>query len=232
MKKNCKICQKELKKVESSNLPIVSVSLKPIEFGENIVLPLERGYLTCAKQILAGLELLETDIVFFCEHDVLYHPSHFDFTAKSPDKYYYNTNVWRLRAQDGHALYYYHRSLSGMSCYRKTAIEHFKKRVEAIESLMKEAEGTGSVRSRRDTNTFISLKEGIHRLGFEPGTHNREERLDNLGCESYQSEQPNVDIRHNGNLTQNRWRQDQFRDKSVAKSWKETDDGFVVGQNI
>jgi hypothetical protein len=54
-------CQKQLLK---ANLPIVSVSLKPTEFGDNISLSLERGYLTMFKQILAGLEKIDTDIVF------------------------------------------------------------------------------------------------------------------------------------------------------------------------
>ena len=218
-----KLCQKQLMKMESDTFPIVSVSLKPIEFGENIVLPLERGYLTMAKQIVAGLELLQTDIVFFCEHDVLYHPSHFDFTPESPDYYYYNTNSWMLRATDGHAIYYDHRSLSGMSCYRTTALNHFKERLQKIEALEKEANGTGIVHST-SSGLEIPLKEGIHRLGFEPGTHDRPERIDKLGCKDYRSKEPNVDIRHGTNLTQSRWSIDKFRDKSVAKSWKEADE--------
>jgi len=226
-------CRKELIKVESSKLPIVSVSLKPIAFGDNIVLPLERGYLTCAKQILTGLERLDTDIVFFCEHDVLYHPSHFDFTPQSPDYYYYNTNSWMLRATDGHALYYDHRSLSGMCCYRTTALNHFRERLRKIEELEKEANGTGIVHSTK-SGLEIPLKEGIHRLGFEPGTHKRPERIDNLGCKDYRSEWPNVDIRHGKNLTQSRWSIDKFRDKSVAKSWKEAEEipYWGKGRNI
>jgi len=216
-------CRKQLMKVESDTLPIVSVSLKPIEFGENISFPWKRGYLTCAKQIVAGLELLETDVVFFCEHDVLYHPSHFDFTPTSPDNYYYNMNSWMLRADDGHCLYYDHRSLSGMCCYRKTALHHFKERVKKIEALEKEAEGTGKVKSTK-SGLEIPLREGIHRLGFEPGTHNRPERIDNLGCKDYRSEWPNVDIKHGHNLTRNRWKIEEFRDKSVSKSWKEAEE--------
>ena len=177
------------------------------------------------KQIVAGLEAMTEDIVFFCEHDVIYHPSHFDFTPTSPDYYYYNMNSWMYRIEDGHALYYDHRSLSGMSCYRKTAIKHFKERLRKIEELIAEAGDTGIVHSRSNPENTIPLREGIHRLGFEPGTHNRPERIDMLGCKDYRSQEPNLDIRHGGNLTKNRWRIDQFRDKSVAKSWKETDDG-------
>ena len=45
-------CQEQIKK---SGLPIVSVSLKPLKFGENVGLPFERGYLTIFKQILTLL---------------------------------------------------------------------------------------------------------------------------------------------------------------------------------
>lgn len=218
-----KKCQEQLMKVESSNLPIISVSLKPIEFGTNYVLPLERGYLTMAKQIVKALEESTADVVFFCEHDVLYHPSHFDFTPPKRDVYYYNTNSWMCRASDGHALYYEHKSLSGMSCYRETAIKHFKERVRRIEEL--EASAVDGIVKAASGND-IPLKEGIHRLGFEPGTHSRPERIDFLPAESYRSAEPNVDIRHQGNLTQSRWSIDKFRDKSVAKSWKDSDDGI------
>jgi glycosyltransferase involved in cell wall biosynthesis len=54
-------------------MPIISASLKPMDFGKNIVVKGERGYLTMAKQILAALEASTADIIYFCEHDVLYH---------------------------------------------------------------------------------------------------------------------------------------------------------------
>lgn len=221
--------REKLKKVESSLLPVVSVSLKPIKFGQNITLPLERGYLTLTKQIIAGLELLDTDIVFFTEHDVLYPPSHFDFTPSRKDVYYYNTNSWFLRASDGHCLYYDHRSLSGLSCYRETALSHFRKRLKKIEALTEEAKDTGKVRSLNDTKTFVSLKEGIHRLGFEPGTHSRPEKVDNFGAENYKSAVPTVDIKHGGNLTQARFRKEQFRNERSYRGWMEAESYLIAG---
>lgn len=215
------LCQDNLKNAFKGR--IVSVSLQPIKFGENYVLPLERGLLTMAKQILKGLETIDTDIVFFCEHDVLYHKSHFDFTPPKKDVYYYNTNVWQVRAEDGHALFYDHRSLSGLCAYRETLIKHYRERIRRIEELLKEAgKNNGAVHSLANPENTIPLREGIHRLGFEPGTHNRADRIDFLPADNYQSEQPNVDIKHKNNWTQNRWRLDQFRTK--PKVWKETDE--------
>lgn len=213
-------CQEQLGKAFSGR--IVSVSLEPIDFGENLILPLDPGLLTMSKQILAGLEMIDTDIVFLCEHDVLYHSSHFNFDSYEENKYYYNTNSWMLRANDGHSLYYYHRSLSGMSAFRTTLITYFKERIRRIEALIKEANGTNIVKATSGND--IPLKEAIHRLGFEPGTHNRPERIDDFPAVDYQSEQPNIDIRHNSNQTRNRWSIDQFRDKSVAETWKESEE--------
>ncbi len=224
-----KKCQEQLTK---SSLPIVSVSLKPIDFGQNYTIEGERGYLTATKQIIKALEESTADIVFFAEHDVLYHPSHFDFTPAKKNVFYYNMNSWMLRAQDGHCLYYDHRSLSGMSCFRKTALSHFKKRKDRIEALIKEAGDTGQVKAT--SGNIIPLKEAIHRLGFEPGTHNRPEKIDNLKAESWKSELPDVDIRHSHNLTQNRFRKDQFRNARSYEGWTEADEipGWGKGKDI
>jgi glycosyltransferase involved in cell wall biosynthesis len=213
-----KRCQEQIKR---TGLPIVSVSLEPMDFGENHVIHEKRGLLTMTKQILKGLEKSKTDVVFFCEHDVLYHPSHFDFTPSKPDVYYYNENSWMLRASDGHCLYYDHKSLSGICAFKKTLMTHYKERIRRIEALIKEAEGTGIVKSM-NSGLDISLKEGIHRLGFEPGTHNRVDRIDHLSAEAWRSEFPNVDIKHDRNETMNRWTIDKFRNKPT--NWIEAEE--------
>ena len=64
--------------ISLSGLPITSVSLLPLDFGDNFVLSLKPGYITMIKQIIKALEQSKADLVYFCEHDVLYPPSHFD----------------------------------------------------------------------------------------------------------------------------------------------------------
>jgi glycosyltransferase involved in cell wall biosynthesis len=186
-------------KLKESGLPIVSVSLKPMDFADNVVLPLERGYLTMAKQILAGLERMNADIVFFCEHDVLYHPSHFDFMPPTDDKYYYNMNSWITRMTDGFSVYYDHKSLSGLCAYRSLLITHYKERIKKIEQ-----------------NGFS------RKMGFEPGTHNRAERVDDIKAEGYFSALPNIDLKHGKNLTVARWKQEDFRDQKNCQNWKQS----------
>jgi hypothetical protein len=188
-------CQKQLLKM---NIPIVSCSLLPIEFGKNIVLSLERGYLTMFKQILTALENSDADIIYFCEHDVLYHSSHFNFIPPNNNQFYYNENVWKVDYSSGKAIHYDCKQTSGLVGYRDLLLEHYRKRVQLVE------------------------KHGFSRaMGFEPGTHSRAERVDNYASESYFSEFPNIDIRHTTNLTESRWNQDQFRNS--VKNWIEQD---------
>jgi hypothetical protein len=178
---------------------IVAVTLAPLDYGDiRVVLEHKRGYLTMFRQILSGLERSNADIIFFAEHDVLYHPSHFDFTPPSDQIVYYNENVWKVNADDGRALFYHTKQTSGLCAYRKLLLEHYRKRVALVE------------------------KHGFTRkMGFEPGTHGRAERVDDLKSEAWMSEFPNIDIRHGDNLTPSRWRQDQFRNQRSCRGWKE-----------
>jgi len=184
-------CQQQIEKAE---LPIVSVSLEPMLWGNNIVIDAKRGPLTLHTQILAGLEAIDADVIFFAEHDVLYHPSHFDFMPKRPDRFYYNTNVWKVRASDGHAVWTDNlQQTSGLCAYRSLLLEHYRRRVAEIE------------------------EKGFDRH-YEPGEKTGPHKSNN-----WQSEHPNLDIRHGKNLTRAKWHPSEFRNKRYAKGWKETD---------
>lgn len=210
-----KACQAQLQQA-SNGREITSVSLKKLHrFGRNTVLDLERGYLTMFKQILIGLEKSSADVVFFCEHDVLYHPSHFDFTPPRDDCYWYNENTWKVDAETGHALYYVCRQTSGLCADRLFLLDHYRKRVEHTEAKLKEH------------GESYEYRKWIRKQGFEPGTHGRGERVDDFKADSWMSEYPNIDIRHDKNLTPSRWRQDQFRNQRFCQGWLE--DNSVPG---
>lgn len=196
---------------------IVSVSLEPLNFGKNIVLNEKSGYLTMAKQILAGLEASQADVIFFCEHDVLYSPTHFDFIPARKDVFYYNTNVWRVRYSDGHALFCNDlRQLSGLVAYRETLITHYKKRIELLEKYLKE-------------NGEENFGSYVRAMGFEPGTHGRPERVDELTSDAYQSKFPNIDIRHDLNTTPSRWNKEEFRNQKYTDGWTESNIENIQG---
>ena len=123
-------CQQQLVK---SGLPIYSVSLRPLYFGHNTVINAERGPLTMFRQILAGLEACEADIVYLAEHDVLYHPSHFEFTPERDDLFYYNNNLWKVDAESGRALFHYSNHTSQLCARRSLLLEHYRKRVVMVD---------------------------------------------------------------------------------------------------
>lgn len=213
-----KIAHNVQKQLKSIGLPIVSSSLKKMDFGDkNIHLKLERSYLTMFKQILSALKALDTKYVFFCEHDILYHHSHFEFTPKKDDVWYYNNNVIKVEMGTGRTLKVNDcKQVSGICVNRKTAIEHYTKRIEVIEKYIRE-------HGEKDLNSFI------RKIGFEPGTHNRAERIDDSTCEVWNSEYPNIDIRHKGNLTPTRWEKDKFRNSRFTKGWIEGDISEIKG---
>lgn len=202
-----KQCREQLLK---ASLPIVSASLEPIKFGKNIHIKEKPGYLTMFKQILAALGASESEVIFFAEHDVIYHPSHFDFTPPDKKKIYYNTNVWKVRHPDGHAIRTEDcRQVSGICAYRDVLIRHYKRRVAMVEE-----------------NGYSQ------KMGFEPGTHNRDERVDDLKSEKWESKYPNLDIRHDKNLSPTRWKKEQFRNKKYTKGWKESQLNAIPGWDI
>lgn len=183
----------------AGSLPIVSVTLKPVSLGQNIVLPLERGYLTMFKQILAGLETLDTEYAFLAEHDVIYTPEHFQFRPPNDSTYFYNLHWWKVDHETGHAVTYTAKQTSQLCANRELLIKHYRERVRRVEA------------------------DGFTRaMGFEPGSHNRKERIDDVPSDVWRSTQPNYDIRHGHNLTPSRWRQDQFKSQRNCQDWRET----------
>ena len=198
---NLKIAHSVQHQLRSIGLPIVSASLKPMShFGKNIHLPLERGHLTMFKQILAALEASTDDIIFFCEHDVLYHPSHFDFIPEKKDTFYYDVNVWKIRKEDNFALWVNNCiQVSGLCGFREELIKHYKERVALAKS------------GPWDRN-----------WGYEPGTLGKDIFKIPFNQKTWMSEYPNLDIRHDHNLTKNRWSPDLFRNKKNCEGWTET----------
>ena len=159
--------------------PIVSVSHKPLPgFGKNIVVDMVPGILTMFRQILIGLEASESDIVFLTEHDVLYDPSHFEFTPFWKHTFYYNINTQVVNAKTKECIPHNQKQTAGLCAYRKLLIEHYRKRVAIFE---------------KDPNTYIE---------FEPGMA---KSVDNHKTKTWMSAKPNIDIRHGNNLTAGRF---------------------------
>ena len=173
-----------------SGLPIVSVSLKPLEFGRNFVVEGKRSYLTMLEQILVALKNSTSKYVFFCEHDVLYPKSHFDFMPPKDNIFYYNKNVWRWWIYYDHAIKY--DKMLPLSCLctnREFALNHYLLRKQKMEEW-----GLDRLRSREPRL--------VRTWGYEPGTKKiRQGGLTNDDFDTWSSEYPVIDLRHKNTLS-------------------------------
>lgn len=212
-----KLCQEYILKAE---LPIVSVSLKPINFGQNIVLKNRlRSYPTMALQIFMALEASKTEYVFFCENDVLYHKSHFDFTPPEDNIYYYNINNWRWGFLTDKAISYDGlTSLSGLCVNRKFALEHYRMRLKKIEDM-----GLDKIRGREP--------RWARKFGYEPGTKlRRRGGFSNDIHIKRKSAFPNIDIRHDKTFSKPKITLDSFKHK--PENWQERTPNEIEGWNL
>lgn len=76
--------------------PLISVSQKPINFGQNVCIgDIGRSYASAYKQMLLGAETAQTEYVMVAEDDQLYPPGYFDFTPTA-DLHMY-ADLWVLR---------------------------------------------------------------------------------------------------------------------------------------
>lgn len=105
-----------IEQLESVNIPIVSVSFEPMDLGENICVGEQvRCDKTIFWQIARGAAECMDDVVYLAEHDVLYHPSHFDFIPLRDDTLYYNTNRYRWRLSDDKKWFWKSSNIAGRS---------------------------------------------------------------------------------------------------------------------
>jgi len=77
------------------NIPIISVSQKPIDFGWNICVgDIGVSDENVYKQMLIGCMEATTPFVTFAEADTLYPPEYFQYKPKDINKRYWFENVW------------------------------------------------------------------------------------------------------------------------------------------
>lgn len=110
-------------------IPIVSVSHKPMVFGQNIVVNFERSYLNIYRQALIGAKAASTKYIALAEDDVLYYAEHFA-QRSAQGVFAYNMSVWSIFTWDATPVFSYkdRRNLSGLICERGLFIEAMEER--------------------------------------------------------------------------------------------------------
>jgi hypothetical protein len=82
---------------EIGDLPLISVSQKPIDFGENVCVgDIGASAENILKQMLAGAVTAKTKFIGFGESDCLYHKSYYDFRPSRDDTFYYPDEVYLI----------------------------------------------------------------------------------------------------------------------------------------
>jgi hypothetical protein len=86
--------QENLLKV-AGDLPIISISQKPVALGENICVGEQPAcYSNSFQQLLIGLKEAKTEFCIAAESDCLYPPEYFSFIPPTNDNVYRYTNIW------------------------------------------------------------------------------------------------------------------------------------------
>lgn len=113
------------------DLPLISVSQKPIVFGKNICLGnIGRSHINIYKQILAGCKAAKTKYVAMAEDDILYSYEHFHSELPKPGYFLYDMNKWSLFTwTDPPVFSYRHRKIvNSLIADRKMLIDALEER--------------------------------------------------------------------------------------------------------
>ena len=112
------------------DLPLISVSQKPIDFGHNICVgDIGVSDANVFKQLLIGCQEAKTPLIATAEADCLYPPTgYFDFRPQKVDMAHFHSNLWVLRK--GRFKYRRKgRSLSALVSGREYLIQRIERRL-------------------------------------------------------------------------------------------------------
>lgn len=114
----------------ANDLPIISVSKKPVTIGKNIISDLPRSHISIYKEALIGVKAADTKYIAIAEDDVLYSPEHFKKRPSRPDIFAYNIACWSIYTWSDPAIYSYsgRRNHGMLICERDLYIQAFEER--------------------------------------------------------------------------------------------------------
>ena len=140
-------------KLLEANIPIVSVSQKPLDFGNNICVgEVGRSSQNVLRQFLIGAEKATTKYVAMAQADCLYPPDYFGYIPPKDNASYFYNNVWRLDSENGR----FAPKKTPPLCVLYGNREHLIERVK--ESLDGKPEWSDKL--EHGTNRPVSLKNG------------------------------------------------------------------------
>lgn len=197
-------CRKWLVRT-SCGLPIVSVSQKPLDLGENICVgEIGRNSKSMYYQLLEGLKRVKTKWVQVAEHDCIYSEEHTRWIPPDDRYFHYNNNVWMMQYHnpicpefDGLFSHRRRRRLqSQLICGTKIYMES----VTALLGILDTEFWIGRIAEPGTTNDPKVLRHAqrpplIHT--YDKVKH----YLEAYQARDWRTEIPSIDIRHGKNFT-------------------------------
>lgn len=113
----------------AGELPIISVSQQPLDFGQNITMAgMSPSHTNIYRQALIGAKQAQTQYIALAEDDVLYSSEHFKYRP-SPGKFAYNLGVWGIYTwKPTEFSWKGRRNLNSLICERELFIEAMEER--------------------------------------------------------------------------------------------------------
>lgn len=123
------------------DLPLISVSQKPIAFGKNICVgDIGRSHLNLYKQILEGAKAAKTKYVAMAEDDILYSHEHFHYHLPQSDVFSYNMAKWSIFTWTRPPLFSFRNNrkvVNSLIAPRDMLVEALEERFAKVEELLK-----------------------------------------------------------------------------------------------
>ena len=203
------LCQRVLLR-EAGDIPIVSVSQKPIDLGHNICVgEIGRSWLSLYRQIHAGLEAVETDNVVIVEHDCLYTFDHLSYKISDPGVFHYNANHWLVNWHGNHpefeGMYSYwarRTALSQLVCAKALLLESTREVLGLIDNGLNVAQGLRfygepGVKSKQFEIAYVEASSG---RSTQLQAYLKD-YVTKYTSKFFRTEIPNLDIRHSSNFS-------------------------------
>ncbi|KKU03350.1 MAG: hypothetical protein UX88_C0039G0006 [Candidatus Woesebacteria bacterium GW2011_GWC2_47_16] len=126
------------------DLPLISVSQKPIAFGQNICVgDIGRSHLNLYGQILTGAKAAKTKYVAMAEDDILYSYEHFHAYLPDKDRFAYDMNKWSIFTWTRPPLFSFRNNrkvVNSLISPRDMLVEALEERFARVEKLKQEGQ--------------------------------------------------------------------------------------------
>ena len=191
---------------------IISVSQKPLDFGENICLPnIGRSHHSLFFQTMKGVEAADTKYIALAEHDCFYTPEHFNWIPPDDEYFYYNVNHWFVQwggRRSGEYSYMRRKPMSQLICNKELYIRAIREKILMLETGFEIAKGQPGACEPGvcdDRIAFVESKkvwvEKIYLLKCQENSGYKDVGKETFKARSFKTVLPNLDIRHGGNFS-------------------------------